>query len=175
MLNKFLYFATVFIITLSAWCSDCFLNEALKNPELNSNPKFWEELSRISRKGKPSDGEVQSLINQYTSLGAKISEPTNVGSFQKSLSIFVHSKAEKEINSLPKNLKARVDEFLQLATKPGGMKELRENPGRWHLEKLKAGNNSHTVRLNDGYRVLFEHDSEGLRILRVNREQIHGI
>ncbi|MGZ3768691.1 MAG: type II toxin-antitoxin system RelE family toxin [Bdellovibrio sp.] len=174
MLNNLIYIAAIIFIHTAVWGSDCLLNEALKNPNLNSNPKFWEEFSKLSEKGTPSDRDLETLVNKYSGTATNLSTSNPGVAFGKALKISVHSNAEKEISSLPKNLRSKVDEFLEIATKPGGLKEIRENPGRWHLEKLKK-DNSHTVRLNGGYRILFENDDEVLKILRVNREQIHGL
>ncbi|MNT82845.1 hypothetical protein D3C72_2226330 [compost metagenome] len=51
------------------------------------------------------------------------------------------------------------------------MQEVRNNPGRWRLEKLH--DDTHTVRLNDGYRIKFQEEGDSLVIIRVNAEQIH--
>lgn len=175
MLSKVFYFILIVIACVPTWASECLLNEALKNPALNSNPKFWEDLSQLSEKGKPSDDQVTALIARHGGKVERTSGPSSEGSFlKKPTSLSVAHKAEKEIHALPKNLRAKVDEFLEIALKSGGMQEIRENPGRWHLEKLN-GTKAHTVRLNDGYRILFDYSDEGLKVLRVNREQIHGL
>jgi plasmid maintenance system killer protein len=64
---------------------------------------------------------------------------------------------------------------LEVALRPGGVKELYDNPGRWHFEKLpEFGPDAHSVRLNNGFRVLFDM-KEGRLILReVNKGHIHG-
>lgn len=177
MLSKVLFVILISIISVPAGATDCLLNQALKDPNLSSNPKFWEDLSQLSEKGKPSDQAVKALIARHGGHIDGSDTRTNAGapSFNKPVSLIMDHKAEKEIHALPKNLKSKVDEFLEVALKPGGMHELHENPGRWHLEKIvQEGNKAHTVRLNDGYRILFDYSDDGLKVRRVNKGQIHG-
>ena len=150
--------------------SHCLMSEALKDPKLAQNGKFWEEYSGLAAKGEIPYDKMQALINKHGGFsdGKSGAEPKT---FKKSISLEVQHKAEKEIKALPKSLKEKVDEFLELALKPGGMQEVRNNPGRWRLEKLHDG--SHTVRLNDGHRIKFQEDGDNLIILRVNADQIH--
>lgn len=55
------------------------------------------------------------------------------------------------------------------------MHEIRNNPGRWNLEKVEQfGKNARTIRLNGGYRVLFDVTPDSVEIRRVNKGQIHG-
>lgn len=165
------------LFSSQAFASKCLLNDALKDPALSSNPQFWEEYSSLTQKGKSSDESLQLLIKKYSpSLQSTTTAATNsTSSFQKSLALNLDSKAEKEIKTLPKNLKGKVDEFLDAALKPGGIKEIRENPGRWHMEKLpQFGDNAYSIRLNDGYRVLFDVTDGSLQVRRVNKGQIHG-
>lgn len=168
-------FLFILVSTGFVQASECLLNEALKNPELSANAKFWEELSELNAKGKLSDQQIKSLIEKHG--GSFSATPAQINpAFQKSAKLDIQNRASKEIKGLPANLKGKVDEFLDIALKPGGMQELYNNPGRWHLEHIKAeGPNTYTIRLNEGYRVLFDYKDGELQVRRVNKGQIHSI
>ena len=169
MLSRVIF---LFIILSSgvSFASHCLMSEALKDPKFAQNGKFWEEYSVLAGKGEVPYDKMQALITKHGGLTGSNKVP-EAKTFQKSISLEVQHKAEKEIKSLPKGLKEKVDEFLETALKPGGMLEIRNNPGRWRLEKLH--DESHTVRLNDGYRIKFVEQGDSLVILRVNADQIH--
>lgn len=177
MLGKFIFSFILILSTSAGFASQCLLNEALKDPKLSGNAKFWEELSELNAKGKVSDQKLKELISKYDgNIVSPAAAPVSPAMFAKSARLTIQSKAEKEIKVLPKGLKGKVDEFLDIALKPRGMQELRSNPGRWNLEHIKAeGPNTYSVRLNDGYRVLFDFKDDALQVRRVNREQIHSL
>ncbi len=174
MLNRiFIFLFTIFLVPLGN-AGECLLTEALKNPHLSANSDFWTELSRLSEKGKPSDQQIKALVKKH---GGSFSQTTIAPKtiFEKSSAYSFTGRAEKEVKGLPKNLKAELDEFIELATKPSGMHEIRSNPGRWNFEKVEQfGKNARTIRLNGGYRVLFDVTPDGVEIRRVNKGQIHG-
>jgi plasmid maintenance system killer protein len=162
-----------------AGAGNCSLASALKDPELSQNPAFWEDYAKISGKGEPGEAQMQALIEKYKGSKSSSSAAASAAKtdFKASATYRVQTKAEKEIKSLPKNLHGKVDEFIDLATQPGGIQEIRNNPGRWHYEKLaQFGDNAHSVRLSDGYRILFDYDKDTnhFEIRRVNKGQIHG-
>ncbi|MNT50133.1 hypothetical protein D3C72_1870350 [compost metagenome] len=67
-----------------------------------------------------------------------------------------------------------MDEFIEIASKPGGMQEIRNNPGRWDLERIAGGKDKgSTVRINKGFRILFTQVDDRIEILRVNDDQVH--
>jgi mRNA-degrading endonuclease RelE of RelBE toxin-antitoxin system len=163
-------FLLILLSSTISFASNCLMAEALKDPKLAQNGKFWEEYSGLAAKGEVPYDQMQALISKHGGLANSKSVP-DAKTFKKSISLEVQHKAEKEIKALPKSLKDKVDEFLELALKPGGMQEVRNNPGRWRLEKLHDG--THTVRLNDGHRIRFQEEGDSLVILRVNADQIH--
>jgi mRNA-degrading endonuclease RelE of RelBE toxin-antitoxin system len=165
-----LSFILILLFSTASLASHCLMSEALKDPKLAQNGKFWEEYSVLAANGEIPYDKMQVLINRHGGLSnAKVASEAKT--FQKSFGLEVQHKAEKEIKALPKGLKEKVDEFLELALKPGGMQEIRNNPGRWRLEKLH--DETHTVRLNDGYRIKFQEEGDNLVVLRVNVDQIH--
>ncbi|MNL21559.1 hypothetical protein D3C87_1428560 [compost metagenome] len=165
---------TVFLLVLLgssiSFAAHCLMSEALKDPKLAQNGKFWEEYSSLAAGGEVPYDKMQALIAKHGGLANNNAVP-EAKTFKKSFNLEVQHKAQKEIKALPKGLKEKVDEFLELALKPGGMQEVRNNPGRWRLEKLH--DDTHTVRLNDGYRIKFQEEGDSLVIIRVNAEQIH--
>lgn len=163
--------ALLIFATVPSFAANCLMADALKDPKLAQNTKFWEEYGALANKGQVPDDKMQALMAKHGAGSETSASVAANKSFEKSLMLEVHHKAEKEIKGLSKNLKQKVDEFLELAVKPGGMKELYSNPGRWHYEKLHDG--THTIRLNGDYRVNFETSSDGIKVLRVNADQIH--
>ncbi len=180
MFIRIITFSLLFVFTMPTWAADCLLQEALKNPKLNSNPQFWEELSQLSANGQPSNHSINTLIEKYAGKSAELRNNSSsleiTEKLKKSpINYSLEKKAEKEIKALPPNLKGKVDEFLEIALRPGGMQEIGNNPGRWNFEKIiEQGKNAYTVRLNDGYRILFDLEDKDLTLRRVNKGQIHG-
>ena len=176
---KILAFSLLFVFTMPTRAADCLLQEALKNSKLNSNPQFWEELNQLSANGQPSNHSLNSLIEKYSGKGTELKNNSSslevVEKIKNSpLRYSLEKKAEKEIRALPPNLRIKADEFLEVALRPGGLQELGNNPGRWNFEKLiQHGKNAYTVRLNGGYRILFDIEDKELKIRRVNKGQIH--
>jgi len=166
----------VFILTnsLVAKASDnCILSAALKDPKIANNPQFWNDYAKINSSKLSSDKEVELLLEKYK-LSLQ-SAPNSRAEFSPSRKFNIQHKAEKEIQHLPKNLHQKLDEFIATATASKGLKDLLDNPGRWHYEKLpQFGSKAHSVRLNDGYRVLFDVTDDVIEIRRVNKGQIHG-
>lgn len=164
----------VLAFSLGAHAKDCLLSEALKDPQLSANEEFWREYGALSPKEQASDSHLKALVSKYRSADRTVG-PSATPNAVRVLNLAIQNKAEKEIKVLPPNLKQKVDEFLSVALKAGGIKEIRDNPGRWHLEKLpQFGESAYSVRLNDGYRVLFDAGPDAIEVRRVNKGQIHG-
>lgn len=174
MLSKYIILLFAVFLALPSIAGECLLTEALKNPQLSANSDFWTELSQLSEKGKPSDHQIKILVEKH---GGSFSQTTlaPATTVDKVYSYSFTGRAEKEIKGLPKNLKTELDEFIELATTPTGLHEIRNNPGRWNFEKVEQfGKNARTIRLNGGYRVLFDVTPDAVEIRRVNKGQIHG-
>ncbi|MBX2989347.1 MAG: hypothetical protein KF802_15775 [Bdellovibrionaceae bacterium] len=170
-------FILILLISLEGRAkNNCLLAEALRDPKLSSNMDFWREYAALNErsKGAVAEADLQRLTSKYRVSGAAAATPPSA--FVPSTSrLDVHHRARKEINDLPGHLRQKVDEFLATALQPGGMTQIRANRGRWNFEKLNQfGQDSYSVRLNDGYRVLFDLKGDELTIRRVNKGQIHG-
>lgn len=165
----------VLFFSFSAYSSSCLLSKALKDQSLNSDPKFWEEYSKLVSSGKSSDEAIKSLQSKFQGQRSPSSSQNKSISTSESPRRFSFNKrAEQEMNKLPKNLKKKVDEFLDIALKPKGFSEIRDNPGRWHWEKLKQfGPNAQSVRVNGGYRILFDLKDDQIIIREINKGHIH--
>ncbi|MEN0060190.1 MAG: hypothetical protein AAGB31_15230 [Bdellovibrio sp.] len=154
--------------------ANCLLSEALKDPQLTSNAKFWEEISKLNEKDFDYNDSLKKIIAKH-STKVPNSPSKQAKDFQNSARLSVVQKAEKEIKNLPPHLKEKVDEFIETALQNNGLQSIRDNPGRWNLEKtIQFGENSYTARISQGYRVLFDYDGENLQIRRINKGQIHG-
>lgn len=168
--------ALLLLISFNASAS-CLLTDALKDPKLSGNAQFWEEYSDLSAKGNISDKDMQSLIAKHSkSSETKTTTSTTVKS-EKTVAyqLKLNSQAQKDVSRLTKNLKEKMDEFMDLAVQKNGLQKIRENPGRWRLEKVIENHRTYqTVRLNDGYRVLFDVDASGeVKIFGVNKSVTH--
>lgn len=174
---RFLNLVLSFLFSFNVLAKECGLEVALRNPKVANNSEFWQDYAKLK---STEDGQaVAALLKKYgvdhTPDLPVGNAPVGAVSSQKSLRIDIDRKAGKEISGLPPNLKGKVDEILSTLAKPGGIQEIRNNPGRYHYEKLSQfGNKAHSVRLNDGYRILFDLDDTGVVLRRVNKGQIHG-
>lgn len=169
--------AFLLLISFEASAS-CLLTDALKDPQLSGNAKFWEEYSTLSAKGQISDKDMQSLIAKHTKSAENHSSSSNTAAKSEKTIAYqlkLNSQAQKDVSRLSKNLKEKMDEFMDLAVQKNGLQKIRENPGRWRLEKVIENHRTYqTVRLNDGYRVLFDVDASGeLKIFGVNKSVTH--
>lgn len=173
---KFLILLFILIFTGTLEARECGLEAALKDPKIANNAAFWEEYSKLpSTEDAKAVGELLRKYGHQESGAGNAAQGAISKNPAKSLSLKVDRKAEKEIAHLPSNLRAKIDEFTASMIKPGGVLEVRNNPGRYHLERLtQFGEHAYSVRLNDGYRVLFDMTDTEFSIRRVNKGQIHG-
>lgn len=156
--------------------ASCLLSDAMKDPKLSGNSEFWEDYSKLSAKGNVPDKDLQQLITKHTQQNSSVSnDKISSGAVGQAYRLNINSQAKKDISRLSKNLKDKMDDFMDLAVQKDGLKKIRDNPGSWRLEKVIENRRTyHTVRLNDGYRVLFDYDSSGeLKIFSVSKSVTH--
>lgn len=186
MLAK-IFFSSILVLFwgLQAPAMECLMSLALKDPDLIQNSAFWDDYAKLASKGEPSEKQMQALVEKYKPAGVKEVERAQASTTTSSTSTAppisntynIQHRAEKEIKKLPKELQQHVDDFLSTATRPGGFKEIQNNPGKWRYEQVEQfGKDAHTVRLNGGYRILFDLDKKThhLEIRMVNKDKIHG-
>ena len=173
-MNKLLLLFLFF--SVSSFASSCLLSDAMKDKNLSSDPKFWEEYSKLVATGKTSDEAIKSIRAKFQSAsqGSQTSK-IKVASVAFARRFIFSKRAEQEMNKMPKNLQKKVDDFLEIALNPRGFAEIRDNPGRWHWEKLKQfGPHAQSVRVNGGYRILFDFKDDQIVIREINKGHIHG-
>jgi hypothetical protein len=170
VLSRALIFFVILFTSVLSFAAQCLMAEALKDPKLAQNGKFWEEYGILAAKGEVPTDQMKALIEKH---GGLSSNPVvqNAKVVPKSLDLNMSHKAKKEVQALAKELHGKFDEFLEIALKPGGIQEFYDNPGRWRPEKLHDG--THTVRLNDGHRVKFVKEGDSIEVIRVNAVNIH--
>ncbi len=156
---------------------DCNLIKHLDHPNLASNAKFWEEYTTLSSGNKLNDRSLTELFKKHdihvkNPVSATVKAPTPP---KDPLSYSTSRKADKEIAGLSPALKTNYSEFMTLMADRSGIQALYQNPGRWHMEKIKALKDSYSVRLNGGVRVLFKLEKDEIHILEVNAAKIHSI
>lgn len=165
----------LFIFKFQASAS-CLLSDAMKDPKLSGNSEFWEDYSKLSAKGNVPDKDLQNLITKHSKQSSLNTEnKTSPSISNQAYRLNINSQAKKDISRLSKNLKDKMDDFMDIAVQKDGLKKIRDNPGSWRLEKVIENRKTyHTVRLNDGYRVLFDYDSSGeLKIFSVSKSVTH--
>ncbi len=176
MKNKLLLLLLFF--SVSSFASSCLLSNALKDKDLNSDPKFWEEYSKLVSTGKSSDEAIKTIRARLQNPAPKaptVAPSLQTASVSSPRRFSFNKRAEQEMSKLPKNLQKKVDEFLDIALNPRGFAQIRDNPGRWHWEKLKQfGPDAQSVRLNGGYRILFDLKGDQIVIREINKGHIHG-
>ena len=156
----------------------CRLTEQLGNPQINSNPNFWEDFGKIAENG--SDRDLGDLLRKY-GVDERSDAPSSGAVDRRAAApakpAFQMSRtAATELDRLPPGLRRKANDFLELARKgPTEMfRELRQNRGGWQLEKLQ-GEQGMSVRINQGYRVVFKELADHtIDIVRISKTATHG-
>lgn len=175
---RLVYVALIFLISNLAWSADnCSLADAVADPKIASNPEFWEDYAKLTAQGDATEAQIFELTKKYkdpktSNEVTPRNTPAPVNHFEIHLSK-QSSQDLKKLRSSSPQLQKAYDEFLGTMSQRG-IQEIRNNPGRWRLEKLNDG--SQTVRLNGGVRVNFRiRNGNQLEIIQVNADKVHGI
>lgn len=181
MLNNLI---KLFLISLlqvaTALASNCFINDILKDPQISNDQNFWKRYDQFLTQGQSHEKALELSYQEHTKKKAQDQTKLQNNSSKNNQShdripkIEISKKGRQEIDRLTPQLKKKVDEFLDLAATPNGLREIRNNPGRWNYEELNYKANMFTVRLNGGYRILFEYKNDILVIKEVNKGNIHS-
>lgn len=142
---------------------DCDLARAINHPSLASNPEFWERLAELNPKNNVA---VKSLILEYSK--EALAPSTQTASLKKisAATINISHEAENKAAKLSKINSQHYDQFLATLNE-NGLQGLKDNPGKWHLEKLpQYGPNARSIRLDIGNRVLFDIEKDGSYTIR---------
>ena len=157
-----------FLIASNAVAGSCqAIGDVLRTfPELSQNAEFWQEIGQMS---STDSAEIRRLAAKYagTSRGevTALSDVTATGARRSStgtsgLSLenkFEFSGAAKSgYKKLEPSLKEKFSELLETLNREDWQSQLRAQPGRWNLERIKEMNGSYSVRLNQGTRVVFD-------------------
>lgn len=175
MFNK-ITFILILLIPLHVFSGECLLTKATQNPLLKDNEQFWREYSELISKGHDSNKTLDSLIKKYDPKTIEVKSGPQVATttFSPPRDLKIHKTALKEIDRLPSHLKVKVDGFISEVTSPQGIKAIFDNPGKYHFEKLvQFGKDAHSVRLSNGYRILFDIKDNEILIRQVNKGDIH--
>jgi mRNA-degrading endonuclease RelE of RelBE toxin-antitoxin system len=162
----------------------CEVAEALTNPKLAQNEKFWQQLGELSNKGKYDSENISKLLAEH---GVTVGEAKSLAGMTKTgtvhltpkASYMITNDASKEVAKLPGHLRGKFNDFLEVLGPDGNssLQNLRANPGRWNLKKLLPvfGENSYSARLNGGYRVTFAVEKDGsMSIMSVSKTFTHN-
>lgn len=158
-------------IDQSALALNCDLAKRLHFPDVATNSRFWEDYSRVENM---TDDQLKRLFEKHKiSLSVSESEFNKVTSVATELNprYTINHKIQKSVNSLPQNLKEKFSEFIN-EVNDKGVKSLYSNPGKWRFEKIKQ-NKTHTVRLNEAYRIEFVETNGVVEIIDVGKQVTH--
>jgi|GEM_PF-2035645 len=163
-----------FWVSVTALATDCSVFERIAKSGLNENEAFWNDYARLSEKGEPKATDVEALMSKYQPQSAaksaslvtdtptgQISEQTSY----KSAAVNLQKTAEKGYAKAPPQVQRKMDEFLSLYKQKGSgfIQDLKANHG-WNFETMKDGS-GFSVRLNGGYRSIFQISDDGLQVL----------
>lgn len=158
-LSKKLFTTFLFLFSIQTFALDCSLAEKFNDPKLAGNSKFWDELGKLKDQ---SDDAVADLIKKHDPQFHYGSAAKTSTSFAIPTSFNVSKKVEKALKLLSPAQKRNFEEFVQTVSGKGGAKALYDNPGKWHYEKLYQYGGASSVRLDQGMRVLFKADADGV-------------
>lgn len=183
MLNNLLKFLLIIFLQISAAfaSNNCFINDILKDPKISSDQIFWKNYDQFLTQGQSHEKALELSYLEHTKKKSQHQSPQNSDNRNSNSNkkdsapkIDISKKGRQEIDRLTPQLKKKVDEFLDLVATPNGLREIRNNPGRWNFEELNYKAGMYTVRLNGGYRILFELKNDVLSIKEVNKGNIHS-
>jgi plasmid maintenance system killer protein len=151
----------------------CDLLRRLESPNIVNNEKFWEDYTELASRNKLTDQTLEPLLKKHQALLDSSKEVVET-KIQRTLNFSTSKKADKDLKKLSKDIRLKYEEFLSIMSDKAGIKILYANPGKWHMEKMKARKNVYTARLNDGVRVEFQLEGDMLEILQVNAADVHA-
>lgn len=174
-MNKFIIIIFILFASNLYAGSSCSLSDILKNKEIANNPEFWEDYAKIN----PADEKaIEKLTQKYSADNKKESlSSQNVDVSSNADFIYQDKKIENKIKSNP-GIKKKYEEFISLLKENPDMRIFYKQAGKWRLEKMTHDynfENTYTVRLNDGYRVLFTKLKDGtVQIIEVDKSTTHS-
>lgn len=165
------------IAVSAAQATDCSIFERIAKSGLNENDAFWNDYARLAEKGEPPAAEVDALMSKYQPQAAaspvadaavsksQIAEPNPL----QSATVDLQKSAEKGYAKSPPQVQRKMDEFLSLYKQKGSgfIQDLKANHG-WNFETMKDGS-GFSIRLNGGYRSVFQMSDDGLKILDIGQ------
>ena len=176
----------IFLILFIFFCSQgqasfsCNLTKLLGHEKLAGNSQFWEDLGKI----KHTDSELEKLIQMHAPDLLTVAPTAGTAANIVRRAFVVNKSVEKSLAKIKStNAYKRYEEFLDIITDPNkGLDALsKTKPGLdangakagWKHETLRENKNHHTVRLDDGNRLLFEVRPDGVHILDMGNHVSH--
>ncbi len=162
LLNKII-FLILLSVSIANFAMDCDLAKAINHPSLVQKSDFWERLSAINPKDNVA---IRKLISEYSNDALASAQAVQSVARVSAAAIETSHKAEKGIVKLTAINTKHYDEFLKMINEKG-VHGFYSNPNKWHAEKLpQYGPLAHSIRLDGGYRVLFDVAKDGSVLVR---------
>lgn len=174
MLRPWLAWCLALLTSGPALASKCYIAEAMGDRALKNNVAFWDEYGVLVAHGLADEARVLALARKYNPRFATDVPQTRSASAAPATSartpiraVSHHRRAQQEIERLQPLIKKRYNHFLETLQGPDGVQAFYKNPGSWHYERLiEYGKDAHSVRLNEGFRVLFDVLEDGQVLIR---------
>lgn len=162
-----------FLLAFNLQASTCYMSLTLKDPKLANNEKLWADFEKELKTGTPESVAIEKVYKKHSQDNSGKQSTSTPTKTKSSLDYSFSKKAQIELSKLPPNLRKKTDEFIELISTKEGLQDLKSNPGRWNYEALNYAKDTYSVRLNGGYRILFEIKNDLLTIKEINKNDIH--
>ncbi len=142
---------------------------------------FWRNYSRLNLNTKDGQRSLAKLVNRYDkkkeisldrrqNANNKTADRLHVDRRRPQMT----KTALKDQQKLPVDLRERYASFFNEATNHPDGHIFYSQPKKWHFEKLpQYGKAAHSIRLNRGYRVLFDIEDKLITIRGISKQIGH--
>lgn len=167
----FLFFLALPLLSYAGLSCDMSKTLQVASQSGKLGDHFWQEYARLSQSGI-GDRELGELLRKH---GVTIPESPITGRRITDLPPprvrpFVEKTVIRDVDRLAPPLRQKYAEVVERLTADPSGKSFYSQPGKWHFEKLpQYGKDAHSVRLDSGYRVLFDLQNGVAKIRQVDK------
>lgn len=174
-------FITFFLLRVELVYSGCSAYDKIKQSGLFNDQNFWEF---VSKKGVLDDKNVNEIIDEYKKVHPTVASTTQVVSANTTMStssgfktistqnVTIKKAAEKSYAIAPANVQKKADEVVRMFEERGASTIHDLKKGNWHYEYIREKKH-YAVRLNEGFRMLFDYDNGKLTIFDISKHAYH--
>lgn len=163
-------FVIVILYSTAAFPVSCSVIGKLleKYPKLAEDREFWSDVAHANKDEVALRALTEKYMAKSSSSAASEAGETAVASISPVKKIVgladlpagsfsFSTAAQSAYKKLEEGARKKLHEFLEVMSKPDGLNEVRLNPHKWRLEKMREGGwkGTYSIRLNDGSRAIF--------------------